>query len=173
MLNARLSTIVLFVAAEAVRQGIHLSIASLLRVSCEGNSFYQCISGIFIARSTILTNIFLAPKPEDQYPKDPCLPSPCGPNAMCKAIGETPVCTCMNNYIGVPPNCRPECSISSDCTADRSCIREKCRDPCPGSCGVNARCTVINHTPACTCPEGYTGDPFTSCSPSPPPSSKD
>lgn len=114
----------------------------------------------------------IVPKPEEPYPKDPCTPSPCGSNAMCKAVGETPVCTCINNYIGVPPNCRPQCSINSDCTADKACIREKCRDPCPGSCGVNARCTVVNHTPACTCPEGYTGDPFTSCSPTPPPISK-
>lgn len=105
------------------------------------------------------------PKPEEPYPKDPCVPSPCGPNAMCKAVGEIPVCTCMNNYIGVPPNCRPECSINSDCIADKACIQEKCRDPCPGSCGLNARCTVINHTPACTCPERYSGDPFINCSP--------
>lgn len=69
----------------------------------------------------------------------------------------------MQNYIGVPPNCRPECSINSDCPADKACIREKCRDPCPGSCGLLARCSVINHTPSCVCPEGYTGDPFVGC----------
>lgn len=28
---------------------------------------------------------------------------------------------------------------------------------------VNARCTVINHTPSCSCEIGYTGDPFTNC----------
>jgi len=65
--------------------------------------------------------------------------------------------------MGVPPNCRPECSINSDCPANRACIREKCKDPCPGSCGLLARCLVINHTPSCVCPEGYTGDPFISC----------
>lgn len=102
-------------------------------------------------------------KPEDKYPKDPCLPSPCGPNALCRAIGDAPACSCMQNYMGVPPNCRPECSINSDCPANRACIREKCRDPCPGSCGLLARCSVINHTPSCVCPEGYTGDPFVSC----------
>jgi len=100
-------------------------------------------------------------KPED--PKDPCFPSPCGPNALCRAIGDAPVCNCMQNYMGIPPNCRPECSINSDCPANRACIREKCRDPCPGSCGLLARCLVINHTPSCVCPEGYTGDPFISC----------
>lgn len=39
----------------------------------------------------------------------------------------------------------------------------KCKDPCPGSCGQNAVCTVFNHFPACTCTQGYTGDPFTRC----------
>jgi len=103
------------------------------------------------------------PQPEDKYPKDPCFPSPCGPNAVCRAVGDAPACSCTQNYIGVPPNCRPECSINSDCPADKACIREKCRDPCPGSCGLLARCSVINHTPSCVCPEGYTGDPFVSC----------
>lgn len=111
-----------------------------------------------------ITYVFsVVPKPEDKYPKDPCLPSPCGPNALCRTIGDAPACSCMQNYIGVPPNCRPECSINSDCPANRACIREKCRDPCPGSCGILARCSVINHTPSCVCPEGYTGDPFVSC----------
>lgn len=31
------------------------------------------------------------------------------------------------------------------------------------SSAVNARCTVINHTPSCSCDIGYTGDPFTNC----------
>jgi len=44
-----------------------------------------------------------------------------------------------------------------------ACIREKCRDPCPGSCGLNAHCQVLNHIPMCICPEGYSGDPFMSC----------
>lgn len=39
----------------------------------------------------------------------------------------------------------------------------KCRDPCPGSCGQNADCTVFNHLPACTCANGYSGDPFSHC----------
>lgn len=82
---------------------------------------------------------------------------------MCKTINNVPVCSCMNNYIGVPPNCRSECSINSDCPANKACIREKCRDPCPGSCGLYAQCSVVNHTPVCTCPESYTGNPFDSC----------
>lgn len=98
-------------------------------------------------------------------PRNPCLPSPCGPNAICQTIGENPACTCMNGYMGVPPNCRPECTINADCTLNMACMREKCRDPCPGSCGIRARCSVVNHTPICVCPDGFTGDALTNCVP--------
>lgn len=74
-----------------------------------------------------------------------------------------PSCSCLQSYIGSPPNCRPECSVNSDCLSNQACIREKCQDPCPGSCGILAQCSVNNHVPICTCPEGYTGDPFTNC----------
>lgn len=36
-------------------------------------------------------------------------------------------------------------------------------DPCPGTCGFNARCQVINHNPICSCNPGYNGDPFVRC----------
>ncbi|XP_052871499.1 neurogenic locus notch homolog protein 1-like, partial [Anopheles cruzii] len=101
--------------------------------------------------------------------RNPCVPSPCGPRSQCRDINGSPSCSCLANYIGSPPNCRPECSINSECPSNQACMNEKCRDPCPGSCGINARCNVINHTPICTCEEGYTGDPFTSCRPMPPP----
>lgn len=108
---------------------------------------------------------FLALPPvhiSDPY-KDPCVPSPCGPNSQCRNIGDSPSCSCLKEYIGSPPNCRPECTINSECPSSQACIREKCRDPCPGSCGIGATCSVINHTPVCTCFEGYIGDPFTQC----------
>lgn len=95
--------------------------------------------------------------------KNPCFPSPCGPNAECRNIGNTPSCSCHINFIGSPPNCRPECSIHADCASDRACINSKCQDPCPGSCGISAVCNVLNHIPICTCVEGYIGDPFTNC----------
>lgn len=95
--------------------------------------------------------------------QNPCLSSPCGPFSECIAIGEIASCACQQSYVGSPPNCRPECSINSDCISNQACIREKCRDPCPGSCGILAQCSVNNHVPICTCPEGYTGDPFTNC----------
>jgi len=37
---------------------------------------------------------------------------------------------------------------------DKACIQQKCKDPCPGVCGSNARCSVYNHVPTCTCIEG-------------------
>ena len=110
---------------------------------------------------------YAAPEPPIK-PSDPCVPSPCGAFATCRNIGGVPACSCSNNYVGSPPNCRPECLVHSECTSNYACITEKCRDPCPGSCGLAAKCTVVNHVPVCTCPEGYTGDPFTNCSPQPP-----
>lgn len=98
---------------------------------------------------------------------DPCHPSPCGPYSECRNSNGAPSCSCLPSYTGVPPNCRPECTINPECTTNRACIREKCIDPCPGSCGLNAQCHVINHTPICTCFEKYIGDPFTSCHPAP------
>lgn len=110
--------------------------------------------------------IFLKVPPETALTvqRDPCSPSPCGPNAICQSVGQTPACTCLPNYRGSPPNCRPECTINSECPSNQACIQERCKDPCPGSCGFNALCTVFNHVPICSCIEGYTGDPFSQCS---------
>ena len=95
------------------------------------------------------------------------MPSPCGPFALCMDRGGYPSCSCSDNYIGSPPNCRPECTINSECISNKACINERCKDPCPGSCGLNALCRVVNHTPMCTCPEKYSGDPFNNCYPQP------
>lgn len=94
---------------------------------------------------------------------NPCIPSPCGPYSTCKEINGHGVCSCQEGYTGMPPTCRPECVISTDCPQHQACIRQKCKDPCPGTCGVNARCQTINHNPICTCKAGFTGDPFVSC----------
>lgn len=96
----------------------------------------------------------------------PCTPSPCGANAVCKEQNGAGSCTCLPDYIGNPyEGCRPECVINSDCSADKTCLRSKCQNPCPGTCGQNAICQVVNHLPMCTCQPSYTGDPFTYCSP--------
>lgn len=96
-------------------------------------------------------------------PIDPCQPSPCGPNAQCQVKNNSPSCSCLPEFIGSPPNCRPECVSNSECPSDRACLNRKCADPCPGSCAINAECRVVSHTPMCVCMSGYQGDPFTQC----------
>lgn len=99
--------------------------------------------------------------------KNPCQPSPCGPNSQCREINNQAICSCLPNYVGSSPGCRPECVVSSECSYDRACINQKCVDPCPGVCGTNAECRVLNHSPICNCLQGYTGNAFTRCYPIP------
>lgn len=94
---------------------------------------------------------------------NPCQPSPCGPNSHCREVNGYSMCSCISGYIGSPPTCRPECSIDSDCSPNRACSNQKCRDPCPGACGENAQCHTISHRPHCKCPPGFTGDAFSRC----------
>lgn len=98
---------------------------------------------------------------------NPCQPSPCGPNSQCREINDQAVCSCLSNYLGSPPGCRPECVVSSECQQTKACINQKCIDPCPGTCGTNSICRVNNHSPICSCKNGYIGDPFTRCNPIP------
>lgn len=104
---------------------------------------------------------------EPIVPINSCLPTPCGPNSECKVVNQNAACSCLPNFIGTPPGCRPECTINTECPSNSACMNNKCADPCPGSCGNNARCSVINHTPSCSCDSGYTGDPFRGCIPAP------
>ena len=139
-----------------------------------GDPFIQCTpmrknTKIMKSLSTSFSNqifvnhnhIFLAvaPPPQD----NPCEPSPCGPRAQCQVVNNLPSCSCLPEFVGSPPNCRPECVSNSECPSHLACINYKCKDPCPGSCGVNAECRVVSHTPSCTCANSYTGDPFIQC----------
>lgn len=95
--------------------------------------------------------------------KDPCNPSPCGLNALCRDGGS---CTCPPDYQGDPyRSCRPECVQNSDCPLNRACSNNRCIDPCPGTCGLNAECTVTNHISVCSCMNDYEGNPFEVCRP--------
>ena len=112
------------------------------------------------------------PRPEitvPPLPVHPCYPSPCGPNAACKPLGDTPMCSCVPGYKGAPPNCRPECVINDECSKSQACVNNKCVDPCSGACGVDAECSVRNHLAVCKCRAGYQGDPFRRCTKVPPP----
>lgn len=113
----------------------------------------------------LMTILFLVtvPRPADLI--YPCLPDPCGPNAICREQNGAGSCSCLPDYYGNPyESCRPECVLNSDCPSNKACTQNKCRDPCPGTCGSNAICRVINHVPSCTCVPGYIGDPFQFCS---------
>lgn len=117
-----------------------------------------------IIKITLKQKYVLAPK---DIPSHPCIPSPCGPFSQCHEYGDTYTCSCLNNYYGSPPNCRPECTINSDCPSNKACMNQRCNDPCPGACGLYADCNVVNHTPVCHCQQNYIGDPFTQCHPPP------
>lgn len=96
-----------------------------------------------------------------------CRPSPCGPNSQCQNVNDQAVCSCLLQYIGTPPNCRPECVVNTECNTNLACVNQKCKDPCLGTCGRNAQCKVIHHSPICSCGSGLTGDPFVICFPTP------
>merc|ERR1719264_754449 len=76
--------------------------------------------------------------------------------------------TCRRGYRGnALVQCRRgECFSDSECPDHKACFDYRCKDPCKGpdtSCGLNANCRVVNHASVCSCPEGYQGDPITSC----------
>lgn len=103
------------------------------------------------------------PVQADIVPQNVCQPSPCGPYSQCRVVEGNPSCSCLRDYIGSPPNCKPECITNSDCAPNKACQNNKCHDPCPGVCGQNAICHVVNHAPNCACLQGYTGNPFLEC----------
>lgn len=142
----------------------HIPMCSCLQ-NFAGNAFIECrpIPGniqVHFINAGKINNNFDIIAPVKTYP---CNPSPCGPNSQCREINEQAVCSCVPGYIGSPPTCRPECIVSSDCPLNEACVNQKCINPCPGTCGVGAKCQVVNHNPICSCPSGYTGDPFIRC----------
>lgn len=100
----------------------------------------------------------------------PCEPSPCGVNARCQQQNNAGSCVCLSDYVGnAYEGCRPECVVNTDCPSNLACIGRKCKDPCPGACGMNAECYVQNHLPICICISQYTGDASRFCQPIPQP----
>lgn len=122
------------------------------KVSAKACSLSHCV---FHANAILVVEIL---------PSNPCNPSPCGPNAVCKEHSGAGSCSCLPEFHGDPyVGCRPECLMSSECPFNKACLNMKCGDPCPGSCGINAECRVINHIPECSCLPGFTGDALTIC----------
>ena len=107
---------------------------------------------------------FTLPKKPTLPQLNPCDPSPCGPYSRCHVSPRGySTCTCLPLYKGTPPLCQPECIVNSECPQTKACINQKCIDPCPGTCGLNAICSVISHNQVCNCLYGYEGDPFDNC----------
>lgn len=104
-------------------------------------------------------------QPTSVAPSNPCIPSPCGPNSQCREINNVAVCSCIPGYIGSPPICHAECTVSSDCNSNRACSNQKCIDPCLGACGINSECKVVNHNPICYCRQRYAGNALVQCHP--------
>lgn len=65
--------------------------------------------------------------------EDPCYPSPCAQNGICRNVNGRASCT------------YPECVKNEDCSRTNACFNQKCGDPCVRACGENALCNVINH----------------------------
>lgn len=97
--------------------------------------------------------------------KDPCTPSPCGPQDICTSYNsDVALCNpCFGSDALYNPHCRPECLSNSECPFDKACLSNRCIDPCQGACGPRARCQVIRHKAMCLCPEGLHGNPYEQC----------
>lgn len=113
--------------------------------------------------SIVFSAIIIAP---DNTTAQPCTPNPCEPNSICDTYGDKfAVCNlCVGPNAINKPGCRPECVLNSDCPFNKFCLKNKCVDPCPGSCGVNAECILVyNHEPICQCKEHFEGNPYEHC----------
>lgn len=102
--------------------------------------------------------------------RSPCVPSPCGPQAICAANYEgQATCSCPAGSSGDPygpDGCQSrECEVDDECVLSKACIGYACRDPCPGACGFNSQCYVESHRPVCSCENGFIGNPLISCLP--------
>lgn len=95
----------------------------------------------------------------------PCNPSPCGENAICRERNGVGSCSCMPEFPRGDPysGCRPICITNNDCDTNKACVRNKCVDPCINLCGINAQCKVVNHSPQCSCIEGFAGNALREC----------
>lgn len=154
----------LFIISFSFSQRLPKSISVLILHNTYFIWYCSILFSVFLPLWIILLFLLLIERPQEAPSGNPCVPSPCGPNSQCRPIGNTPACSCSPNYVGRPPNCRPECTINTECPGNLACQNERCRDPCPGSCGPQATCQVVKHNPQCSCLPGYTGDPFAGCS---------
>lgn len=90
----------------------------------------------------------------------------CGSKAECYGVNHRAICDCPRGFTGnadiscVLVGCRSD----SECPSDKSCINNKCANPCGTKpCVDSSECKVYNHNPVCTCPIGYNGNPNVAC----------
>ena len=94
---------------------------------------------------------------------DECEQYPCHASAKCINLRGSYRCICPHGTAGDPiksgcttPN---HCTMDHDCTKSLACIQNSCTDPCSlADCGLNAICSVVDHTAVCQCQPGYIGD---------------
>lgn len=95
-----------------------------------------------------------------------CTTDTCAPNADCVAVQHRALCQCKHGYSGDPNFCTLlECSSDPECPNDKSCINNKCVNPCLETvrCGKHEICSVYNHQAECACLSGYVGNINTGC----------
>lgn len=148
----------------------------MIALECFFLSFsVTCLALLFLHMPCLFCTDSCTPPPSTETEPtvtDPCRPSPCGPYSTCRNSNGRGACSCLPDYVGYPPNCRPECVVNTDCQSIHACLGEKCRDPCDDHCGDNALCRVSSHVPVCECLPGYEGDPFDQCRRKPPSSKR-
>ncbi|KAG7155063.1 Neurogenic locus Notch protein-like 2, partial [Homarus americanus] len=63
------------------------------------------------------------------------------------------------------PTEAPGCTTNDECGPSEVCRNRLCLDPCVvvNPCAPSAECQVINRSTDCSCPPGYTGNPYVNC----------
>ena len=108
--------------------------------------------------------------------------TPCLFGQICETVNHEVICKCDFGYTLDKNNkcvlsIIPECSTDNECRDGYACLNQTCNNLCAfNPCGLNAKCSVqgtsSSHssqstmtTSICECKQGYTGDPFTGCTP--------
>jgi hypothetical protein len=108
---------------------------------------------------------------------DACRVKNCGTNAKCETGFHSAKCICLPGYTGnaevacnlfglpTEPTLDVGCDSNADCPDYTACENRQCINPCAirDPCAPSAICKVVRHEPVCTCPDGYIGNPQTSC----------
>lgn len=100
------------------------------------------------------------------YCRDACsYNGPCGRGAICEVVAHVASCRCPPGTQGDPRRAcvSAVCQYNDDCNDNQICDRlnRVCQPACSDtSCAPGAICTAKLHQPICSCPPGYSGDPY-------------